>query len=156
MTFLSFTCCLFHVNWDPSLVTWPTHLGRRTRQVSLAKMSFEVFAFILAILISIALIFFAIWNVSMCFCYTFDHNVDYWGRCCLIVFQIIAFDDLKTDYKNPVDLCNNLNPVCWRCFVCAIALLLNRVISGKNWEKLRLILWTSFWKLVVVGALSHR
>jgi len=25
--------------------------------------------------------------------------------------QIIAFDDLKTDYKNPVDLCNNLNPV---------------------------------------------
>lgn len=33
---------------------------------------------------------------------------------------------------------------------------LNRVILGKNWEKLRLILWTSFWKLVVVGALSHR
>ena len=27
------------------------------------------------------------------------------------VSQIIAFDDLKTDYKNPVDLCNSLNPV---------------------------------------------
>ncbi|KXJ29873.1 protein cornichon homolog 1 [Exaiptasia diaphana] len=49
-------------------------------------MSFEVFAFIVAILISIALIFLVIWN-------------------------IIAFDDLKTDYKNPVDLCNSLNPL---------------------------------------------
>ncbi|EDO33020.1 predicted protein [Nematostella vectensis] len=27
------------------------------------------------------------------------------------LFQIIAFDDLKTDYKNPVDLCNSLNPL---------------------------------------------
>lgn len=51
-----------------------------------ANMSFEVFAFILGIIISIALIFFAIWN-------------------------IIAFDDLRTDYKNPVDLCNSLNPL---------------------------------------------
>ena len=34
------------------------------KQVS--KMSFEVFTFILAILISIVLIFLAIWNVRMC------------------------------------------------------------------------------------------
>lgn len=26
-------------------------------------------------------------------------------------FQIIAFDELKTDYKNPIDQCNTLNPV---------------------------------------------
>lgn len=26
-------------------------------------------------------------------------------------FQIIAFDELKTDYKNPIDQCNSLNPV---------------------------------------------
>lgn len=25
--------------------------------------------------------------------------------------QIIAFDELKTDYKNPIDQCNTLNPV---------------------------------------------
>eukprot|EP00116_Pleurobrachia_bachei_P008119 sb/3468381/ len=25
--------------------------------------------------------------------------------------QIISFDELKTDYKNPIDLCNSLNPV---------------------------------------------
>lgn len=25
--------------------------------------------------------------------------------------QIIAFDELKTDYKNPIDQCNSLNPV---------------------------------------------
>ena len=30
---------------------------------------------------------------------------------CLDVFQIIAFDELKTDYKNPIDQCNSLNPV---------------------------------------------
>ena len=34
---------------------------------------------------------------------------------CLIMFalltQIIAFDELKTDYKNPIDQCNSLNPV---------------------------------------------
>ena len=28
-----------------------------------------------------------------------------------ISFQVIAFDDLKTDYKNPIDLCQTLNPV---------------------------------------------
>ena len=28
-----------------------------------------------------------------------------------ILFQIIAFDELKTDYKNPIDQCNSLNPV---------------------------------------------
>ncbi|NXA35657.1 CNIH1 protein, partial [Eudromia elegans] len=27
------------------------------------------------------------------------------------LFQIIAFDELKTDYKNPIDQCNTLNPV---------------------------------------------
>ena len=27
------------------------------------------------------------------------------------LFQIIAFDELKTDYKNPIDQCNSLNPV---------------------------------------------
>ena len=25
--------------------------------------------------------------------------------------QIISFDELKTDYKNPIDQCNSLNPV---------------------------------------------
>ena len=26
-------------------------------------------------------------------------------------FQIISFDELKTDYKNPIDQCNSLNPL---------------------------------------------
>lgn len=26
-------------------------------------------------------------------------------------FQVITFDELKTGYKNPIDQCNNLNPV---------------------------------------------
>lgn len=28
-----------------------------------------------------------------------------------VLWQIIAFDELKTDYKNPIDQCNTLNPV---------------------------------------------
>lgn len=25
--------------------------------------------------------------------------------------QVVAFDELRTDYKNPIDQCNSLNPV---------------------------------------------
>uniref|UniRef100_A0A2C9LMC9 Uncharacterized protein n=1 Tax=Biomphalaria glabrata TaxID=6526 RepID=A0A2C9LMC9_BIOGL len=28
-----------------------------------------------------------------------------------VIFHIIAFDELKTDYKNPIDQCNSLNPL---------------------------------------------
>ena len=28
-----------------------------------------------------------------------------------VLFQIIAFDELKTDYKNPIDQCQSLNPL---------------------------------------------
>lgn len=27
------------------------------------------------------------------------------------IFQVIAIDELRTDYKNPIDQCNSLNPV---------------------------------------------
>ena len=29
----------------------------------------------------------------------------------IMTFQIIAFDELKTDYKNPIDQCASLNPL---------------------------------------------
>ncbi|NXD63535.1 CNIH1 protein, partial [Eolophus roseicapillus] len=48
--------------------------------------TFAAFCYMLALLLTAALIFFAIWH-------------------------IIAFDELKTDYKNPIDQCNTLNPV---------------------------------------------
>ncbi|KAK1791315.1 hypothetical protein P4O66_013337 [Electrophorus voltai] len=47
--------------------------------------TFAAFCYMLALLLTAALIFFAIWH-------------------------IIAFDELKTDYKNPIDQCNTLNP----------------------------------------------
>ncbi|NWJ05379.1 CNIH1 protein, partial [Crypturellus undulatus] len=50
--------------------------------------TFAAFCYMLALLLTAALIFFAIWH-------------------------IIAFDELKTDYKNPIDQCNTLNPVSW-------------------------------------------
>nr|AAK15762.1 cornichon [Boltenia villosa] len=48
--------------------------------------TFAAFCYIAAIILTAFLIFFAIW-------------------------QIIAFDELKTDYKNPIDQCNSLNPL---------------------------------------------
>ncbi|NXJ33562.1 CNIH1 protein, partial [Ciconia maguari] len=43
---------------------------------------------------------------------------------------IIAFDELKTDYKNPIDQCNTLNPVSNRNFSIKPG---NRIASG--WTK---------------------
>lgn len=48
--------------------------------------TFVAFAYMIALLFSAFLIFFAI-------------------------YHIIAFDELKTDYKNPIDQCNSLNPL---------------------------------------------
>ncbi|VDI74030.1 protein cornichon homolog 1-like [Mytilus californianus] len=48
--------------------------------------TFAAFCYIFALILSAVLIFFAI-------------------------FHIIAFDELKTDYKNPVDQCRSLNPL---------------------------------------------
>ena len=48
--------------------------------------TFAAFTYILALIIDAGLIFFAI-------------------------FHIIAFDELKTDYKNPIDQCASLNPL---------------------------------------------
>ncbi|XP_064602573.1 protein cornichon homolog 1-like [Liolophura sinensis] len=48
--------------------------------------TFAAFCYILALILTAVLIFFAI-------------------------FHIIAFDELKTDYKNPIDQCNSLNPL---------------------------------------------
>lgn len=48
--------------------------------------NFSAFSYIIALIVDAFLIFFAI-------------------------FHVIAFDELKTDYKNPIDQCNSLNPL---------------------------------------------
>merc|ERR1712241_421257 len=48
--------------------------------------TFAAFSYIIALIVDAFLIFFAI-------------------------FHIIAFDELKTDYKNPIDQCQSLNPL---------------------------------------------
>lgn len=40
------------------------------------------------------------------------------------LFHVIAFDELKTDYKNPIDQCNSLNPV-RIIIICFIKLMSN-------------------------------
>lgn len=52
--------------------------------------NFPAFSYIVALIIDAFLIFFSI-------------------------FHVIAFDELKTDYKNPIDQCNSLNPVIQPC-----------------------------------------
>ena len=66
--------------------------------------TFAAFAYIVALIIDAFLIFFAIFHVN--------------NNPVIIVFvilmnfgQIIAFDELKTDYKNPIDQCASLNPL---------------------------------------------
>ncbi|XP_053695568.1 protein cornichon [Sabethes cyaneus] len=49
-------------------------------------VNFSAFSYIVALIIDAFLIFFSI-------------------------FHVIAFDELKTDYKNPIDQCNSLNPL---------------------------------------------
>nr|XP_023025351.1 protein cornichon [Leptinotarsa decemlineata] len=48
--------------------------------------NFAAFSYIIALIIDAFLIFFSL-------------------------FHVIAFDELKTDYKNPIDQCNSLNPL---------------------------------------------
>ncbi|CAG2063870.1 unnamed protein product [Timema podura] len=50
------------------------------------SFNFPAFSYIIALIVDAFLIFFAI-------------------------FHVIAFDELKTDYKNPIDQCNSLNPL---------------------------------------------
>merc|ERR1712037_1058507 len=55
-------------------------------QILKMAFTFAAFSYIVALIVDAFLIFFAI-------------------------FHIIAFDELKTDYKNPIDQCNSLNPL---------------------------------------------
>lgn len=48
--------------------------------------NFPAFSYIIALIIDAFLIFFSL-------------------------FHVIAFDELKTDYKDPIGQCNSLNPV---------------------------------------------
>ena len=48
--------------------------------------NFPAFSYIIALIVDAFLIFFSL-------------------------FHVIAFDELKTDYKNPIDQCNSLNPL---------------------------------------------
>ncbi|EHB13045.1 cornichon-like protein [Heterocephalus glaber] len=50
------------------------------------EFTFQAFCYLLVLLLTDVLIFFAIWHIA-------------------------AFDELKTDYKNPIDQRNTLNPL---------------------------------------------
>ena len=65
--------------------------------------TFAAFTYICALVIDAFLIFFAIFHVS-------KHSIAR-HYFILMTFQIIAFDELKTDYKNPIDQCASLNPL---------------------------------------------
>jgi len=57
-------------------------MGKKSKMA----FTFAAFAYIVALILTAFLIFF-------------------------VIYHIIAFDELKTDYKNPIDQCNSLNPL---------------------------------------------
>jgi hypothetical protein len=78
------------------------HKHERTMAFTLAA-----FAYIIALIMAAFLIFFAIYTVGLVFVYLAKS---------VFFVQIIAIDELKTDYKNPIDQCNSLNNVCENAF----------------------------------------
>ncbi|XP_058124526.1 protein cornichon [Anopheles ziemanni] len=74
--------------------------------------SFPAFSYIVALIIDAFLIFFSI-------------------------FHIIAFDELKTDYKNPIDQCQSLNPLVLPEYLLHILFNLLFLFSGE-WLSLAL------------------
>ena len=77
--------------------------------------TFAAFTYIVALIIDAFLIFFAIFHVSK----HIEKKNSFYSvsiHCkskvkFVSLFQIIAFDELKTDYKNPIDQCASLNPL---------------------------------------------
>ncbi|KAG8223589.1 hypothetical protein J437_LFUL004109 [Ladona fulva] len=47
------------------------------------------------------------------------------------IFHVIAFDELKTDYKNPIDQCNSLNPLVLPEYVLHVIFNALFVIAGE-------------------------
>ncbi|KPI92914.1 Protein cornichon [Papilio xuthus] len=68
--------------------------------------SFPAFSYIIALIVDAFLIFFSI-------------------------FHVIAFDELKTDYKNPIDQCNSLNPLVLPEYLLHLLINLLFLLSGE-------------------------
>ncbi|GAU90556.1 hypothetical protein RvY_02958-1 [Ramazzottius varieornatus] len=51
----------------------------------------------------------------------------------LAIFHMIAFDELKTDYKNPVEQCNTLNPLVLPEYGLHMFISFLFMISGSFW-----------------------
>ena len=49
----------------------------------------------------------------------------------VFLFKIIAFDELKTDYKNPIDQCNSLNPLVLPEYIIHIAINVLFLFAGE-------------------------
>ena len=70
----------------------------------------------LAVMVSIGLLFTMVWHVStftLITCTIQEPSL-------LYSFQLICVDELKSDYRNPMDFCKNLNRVigCVLWYIC--------------------------------------
>ncbi|TKC49876.1 hypothetical protein EI555_007592, partial [Monodon monoceros] len=98
--------------------------------------TFAAFCYMLALLLTAALIFFAIWH-------------------------IIAFDELKTDYKNPIDQCNTLNPLVLpeyliHAFFCVMFLCAAEWLTlGLNMPLLAYHIWRRRMRLSILKVSFH-
>ena len=101
--------------------------------------TFAAFSYVLALILDAFLIFFSVFHVSSGFSSYPNYSSDCvylpdFGPNLLVpvcrpkanpriplLFQVIAMDELKTDFKNPIDQCNTLNPVIMRRLQCLLA-----------------------------------
>ena len=87
---------------QPTLHDWSKNINFRN---STMAFTFAAFSYIVALIIDAFLLFFAIFHVSIIII-MIEIEIQ-----TLSPIQIIAFDELKTDYKNPIDQCASLNPL---------------------------------------------
>ncbi|OZC04976.1 cornichon protein, partial [Onchocerca flexuosa] len=59
-------------------------------------------------------------------------------HCILLLFQVICIDELKTDYKNPIEQCNSLNqlvlPEYLLHFILTFLFVLSFQLGGLCWN----------------------
>ena len=67
----------------------------------------DFFVFLLVMVIAIGLLFMMVWHVSGTRNYMYTQE----QTSCICFLQLIMVDELKNDYRNPVDFSSNLNMV---------------------------------------------
>ncbi|VDO10064.1 unnamed protein product [Brugia timori] len=86
----------------------------KTAELLIMAFTFAAFCYLFALFAVAFCIFFAIFTVSSTILMdttlqTIVGMFFHCRHCILFLFQVICIDELKTEYKNPIEQCNSLN-----------------------------------------------